>query len=422
MSLTDVSFHSAEFSSFDYQIATLQSPVLFLIMVNSAEKAIIILAGARTPFGTFGGSLRRFTATDLGVFAAVAAIERANVSTAAIDHVIFGNALQTSADAIYLARHVGLRAGVPKNAPGLTVNRLCGSGFQSIINGAQLLLLSEADVVLAGGTENMSQAPHVVRGARWGLPLGESKLEDSLWSTLTDTYCNISMAMTAEKLAVQYGITRAQADAFALESQLRASAASDAGRLSEEIIAIEGVLENDEHPRPDTTLQELAALPPAFTKDGIVTAGNACGICDGAAAVILTTAEKARAEHRPPLARIVSWGITGCEPSIMGIGPVEAIKVALEHAGLALEQIDLFEVNEAFAAQYLAVEKELELDRERVNVNGGAIAFGHPLGASGTRIALTLALELRRRHARYGIGSACIGGGQGIALLIENPS
>jgi acetyl-CoA acyltransferase 2 len=392
------------------------------IMANSPQKAIVILAGARTPFGTFGGSLRRFTATDLGVFAAVGAIERANVSTADIDHVIFGNALQTSSDAIYLARHVGLRTGVPKSSPALTVNRLCGSGFQSIISGAQLLLLREADVVLAGGTENMSQAPHVVRRARWGIPLGESKLEDSLWSALTDTYCNISMAVTAENLAVQYGITRAQADAFALESQMRASAAADAGRLSEEIVAIEGVLENDEHPRPDTTLEELAALPSAFTKDGIVTAGNACGICDGAAAVVLTTEERAIAENRTPLAKIVSWGITGCEPSIMGIGPVEAIKIALDRAGLALEQIDLFEVNEAFAAQYLAVEKELELDRERVNVNGGAIAFGHPLGASGTRIAVTLALELRRRHARYGIGSACIGGGQGIALLIENPS
>ena len=390
-------------------------------MVNSPQKAIVILAGARTPFGKFGGALKRFTATDLGVFAAIAAIERAHVSPADVDHVIFGNALQTSSDAIYLARHVGLRAGIPNSSPALTVNRLCGSGFQSIISGAQLLLLGEADVVLAGGTENMSQAPHVVRGARWGLPLGEGKFEDSLWSALTDTYCNISMAMTAENLAAQYGITRAQADAFALESQLRASVAADTGRLSEEIVIIEEVLENDEHPRSDTTLEELAALPPAFRKNGIVTAGNACGICDGAAAVILTTEEQARAENRTPLAKIVSWGITGCEPSIMGIGPVEAVKIALDRAGLSMEQIDLFEVNEAFAAQYLAVEKELGLDRERVNVNGGAIAFGHPLGATGTRITLSLALELRNRRARYGIASACIGGGQGIALLIENP-
>jgi len=391
-------------------------------MVHSPEKAIVILAGARTPFGKFGGAFKRVTATELGVFAGTAAMRRARVSPADVDHVIFGNVLQTSSDAIYLTRHVGLRSGIPKNSPALTVNRLCGSGFQSIISGAQLLLLGEANLVLAGGAENMTQAPHVVRGARWGLPLGEGKLEDSLWSALTDTYCNVSMAMTAEKLAAQYGITRAQADAFALQSQKRASAAKDAGRLSEEIVGIEGVLENDEHPRPDTTLEELAALPPAFTKGGIVSAGNACGICDGAAAVVLAAEERARAENRTPLARIVSWAITGCEPSLMGIGPVEAITIALQRADLALEQIDLFEVNEAFAAQYLAVEKELGLDRERVNVNGGAIAFGHPLGASGTRITLTLALELKRRQARYGIGSACIGGGQGIALLIENPS
>ncbi len=395
--------------------------MLPLIMVHSPQKAIVILAGARTPFGKFGGAFKRVTATELGVFAGIGAMSRANVSPADIDHVIFGNVLQTSSDAIYLARHVGLRAGIPKSSPALTVNRLCGSGFQSIISGAQLLLLGEANFVLAGGTENMTQAPHVVRDARWGLPLGEGKLEDSLWSALTDTYCNVSMAMTAEKLAAQYGITRAQADAFALQSQLRASAAADAGRLSEEIVAVEGVLENDEHPRPETTAEELAALRPAFTKDGIVTAGNACGICDGAAAVVLAMEERARAEDRAPLARIVSWAITGCEPSLMGIGPVEAIKIALQRADLALEQIDLFEVNEAFAAQYLAVEKELGLDRERVNVNGGAIAFGHPLGASGARITLTLALELKRRQARYGIGSACIGGGQGIALLIENP-
>lgn len=397
-------------------------PVVPLIMVHSPEKAIVILAGARTPFGKFGGAFKRISATELGVFAGTAAMRRARVSPADVDHVIFGNVLQTSSDAIYLARHVGLRAGIPKNSPALTVNRLCGSGFQSIISGAQLLLLGEANLVLAGGAENMTQAPHVVRGARWGLPLGEGQLEDSLWSALTDTYCNVSMAMTAEKLAAQYGITRAQADAFALQSQMRASAAKDAGRLSEEIVGIEGVLENDEHPRPDTTLEELAALPPAFTKGGIVSAGNACGICDGAAAVVLAAEERARAENRTPLARIVSWAITGCEPSLMGIGPVEAIRMALQRADLALEQIDLFEVNEAFAAQYLAVEKELGLDRERVNVNGGAIAFGHPLGASGTRITLTLALELKRRQARYGIGSACIGGGQGIALLIENPS
>ncbi|HEY7168384.1 MAG TPA: acetyl-CoA C-acetyltransferase [Candidatus Binatia bacterium] len=382
----------------------------------------MILAGARTPFGKFGGSLRRFTATDLGVFAALAAIERANVSPEDIDHVIFGNALQTSADAIYLARHIGLRAGVPQKSPALTVNRLCGSGFQSIISGAQLLLLNEATTVLAGGTENMSQAPHVVRNARWGLPLGEGKFEDSLWSALTDSYADASMAMTAENLATQYGITREQADAFALQSQVRTGRAADAGRLAEETVIIEGVLESDEHPRPETTLEELAALRPAFIQNGTVTAGNACGICDGAAAVLLATEQQAQKQKRKPLARIISWGITGCDPRIMGIGPVGAIRAALDHAGLGLDQIDFFEVNEAFAAQYLAVEKELGLDRERVNVNGGAIALGHPLGATGTRLTLTLAIELVKRGARYGIASACIGGGQGIALLIENPA
>jgi acetyl-CoA acyltransferase 2 len=391
-------------------------------MPESAEKRVMILAGARTPFGKFGGSLRRFTATDLGVFAALAAIERANVSPEDIDHVIFGNALQTSADAIYLARHIGLRAGVPQKSPALTVNRLCGSGFQSIISGAQLLLLNEATTVLAGGTENMSQAPHVVRNARWGLPLGEGKFEDSLWSALTDSYADASMAMTAENLATQYGITREQADAFALQSQVRTGRAADAGRLAEETVIIEGVLESDEHPRPETTLEELAALRPAFIQNGTVTAGNACGICDGAAAVLLATEQQAQKQKRKPLAHIISWGITGCDPRIMGIGPVGAIRAALDHAGLGLDQIDFFEVNEAFAAQYLAVEKELGLDRERVNVNGGAIALGHPLGATGTRLTLTLALELVKRGARYGIASACIGGGQGIALLIENPA
>ena len=260
-------------------------------MADPAQKRIVILAGARTPFGKFGGSLRRFTATDLGVFAAVGAIER-NIAPAAIDHVIFGNALQTSSDAIYLARHIGLRTGVPQHSPALTVNRLCGSGFQSIISGAQLLLLDEAETVLAGGTENMSQAPHVVRGARWGVPLGDGKFEDSLWTALTDTHANASMAMTAENLAAQYGITREQADAFALQSQVRAGRAVDSGRLAEEIVSIEGVLESDEHPRPETTLEELAALRPAFIQDGTVTAGNACGICDGAAAVVLSTKKK----------------------------------------------------------------------------------------------------------------------------------
>jgi acetyl-CoA acyltransferase 2 len=383
------------------------------------EKEIVILSAARTAIGKFGGAFRDLTATQLGVIAARAALERANVTPAKIDHVIFGNVLQTSADAAYLARHIALKAGVPQAVPALTVNRLCGSGFEAIISGAQLLLLNEAQFVLAGGTENMTQAPHVIRGARFGLPLGQGQLEDSLWAALTDTYCNLSMAETAENLAIKYGVTREQADDYAYQSQMRTKAAQESGRLSEDIVPLAGVLECDEHPRPGTTRDALAELKPVFRRDGVITAGNASGITDGAAAVVLSTAEKAAAERLKPLARIVSWGITGCDPSLMGIGPVPASRIALERAGLSLKQIDLVEVNEAFACQYLAVEKELDLDREKVNVNGGAIAIGHPLGATGTRITTTLIYELKRRNARYGLGSACIGGGQGIALLLE---
>jgi acetyl-CoA acyltransferase 2 len=387
--------------------------------MGGLEKEIVILSAVRTPFGKFCGALKDLTATELGVIAGRAAIERAGVRAEEIDHVIFGNAQQTSADAIYLARHIGLQVGVPASVPALTVNRICGSGFQSIVSGAHLLLLGEASFVLAGGTENMTQAPHVIRGARSGIPLGEGRLEDSLWSALTDTYCNFNMAETAENLASRYGITREETDEFAYQSQMRTKSAQESGRLSQEIVSIVGLLDRDEHPRPSTTREALAALKPVFRKDGIVTAGNASGISDGAAAVVLSTSEKAGQRGIRPLARIVSWGIAGCEPAIMGIGPVPAIRMALDRAGLALDEIDLIEVNEAFACQYLAVEKELALDREKVNVNGGAIAIGHPLGATGTRLTTTLIYELERGKARYGVGSACIGGGQGIALLLE---
>jgi acetyl-CoA acyltransferase 2 len=383
------------------------------------DNDIVVVAAARTPFGKFGGALKDLTATELGVLVARAAIERARVQPDEIGHVVFGNVQQTSSDAVYLARHVGLKAGIPHAVPALTVNRLCGSGFQAIVSGAQILALGEADFVLTGGTENMSQAPHVIRGARWGIPLGAGSMEDSLWSALTDSYCNLSMADTAENLAAHYAITRDQADDFAFESQMKTKAAQDSNRLSNEIVPITGVLEKDEHPRSDTTRAGLAALRPAFRRNGIVTAGNASGIADGAAALVLSSAAKAAARGINPLARIVSSGIAGCDPSIMGIGPVYAIKRALLRAQLALDQIDLIEVNEAFACQYLAVEKELGLDRSKVNVNGGAIAIGHPLGASGARITTTLVYELNRRKARYGLGSACVGGGQGIAILME---
>src|SRR5437867_3137539 len=378
-------------------------------------KNIVIVSGKRTPMGEYGDALRDFSALELGAFASKAAIEQSGVAPKEFDHAIFGNALQTSGDALYGARHVALKAGLPVEVPALTVNRLCGSGIQSIISAAQLIQLGEASVVLAGGMESMSQAPHVIRGARWGLRLGQGKLEDSLMVALLDTYCGCYMATTAENLARKYGITRETQDEFALRSQKLATAAWEAGRFREEITPVEK-LDRDDHMRPDTTMEGLAKLKPAFGKDGFVTAGNASGIVDGGAAVVVTTPDRAKT---PPLGRIVSWGIAGVQPEIMGIGPVPAAKIALEKANLKLGNIDLIEINEAFAAQYLAVEKALELDRNRVNVNGGAIALGHPLGASGTRLTMTVLYELKRRKKRFGLAAACIGGGQGIAIIVE---
>ena len=375
----------------------------------------MIVAGKRTPMAEYGGALREHSALELGAIAAKAAIAQSQFEPLDFDHSIFGNALQTSGDALYGARHVALKAGLPVEVPALTVNRLCGSGVQSIISAAQLIELGEAKVVLAGGMESMSQAPHVIRGARWGFKLGQGKLEDSLMVALLDTYCGCSMAATAETLARKYGITREAQDEFALRSQKLAAASWNAGRFADEITPVETCV-RDDHMRPDTTMEILAKLKPAFSKDGFVTAGNASGIVDGGAAVVVTTADHAKSK---PLGRIVSWGIAGVPPEIMGIGPVSAAKIALERAGLNLSQIDLVELNEAFAAQYLAVEKALELDREKVNVNGGAIALGHPLGATGTRLVVTLLYELRRRKKKYGLAAACIGGGQGIAMIVE---
>ena len=378
-------------------------------------KEIVIVAGKRTPMSEYGGALRDYSALELGSVAAKAAIEQSQFGATEFDHSIFGNALQTSGDALYGARHVALKAGLPVEVPALTVNRLCGSGIQSIISAAQLIELGEASVVLAGGMESMSQAPHVIRGARWGIKLGQGKLEDSLMVALLDTYCGCYMAATAETLARKYGITREAQDEYALRSQKLAHAAWEAGRFSDEVTPVDKIV-RDDHMRPDTTLDVLAKLKPAFAKDGFVTAGNASGIVDGGAAVVVTTRDRAKAK---PIGRIVSWGIAGVPPEIMGIGPVPATKIALEKAGLKLSDIDLIEINEAFAAQYLAVEKALELDRNNVNVNGGAIALGHPLGATGTRLVITLLYELRRRKKRYGLASACIGGGQGIAIILE---
>lgn len=390
---------------------------------------VVFLSAARTGFGTFGGTLKDFSATDLGAAVAQAVVERSGAPAADFDHAIMGNALQTSADAIYLARHVALRAGLPVETPAVTVNRLCGSGFEAIIQGAQQVLLGESRLVLAGGTESMSQAPHVLRGARWGLRLGPpAPLEDSLWEALRDSQCGFSMAETAENLAEKYGIGRAEVDAYALRSQQAARDAWAAGVYAAELAPVPVTNRKtraaepwaaDEHMRPDSTAEGLARLAPYFKKDGVVTAGNASGICDGAAAVALASADAAAERGLRPLGRLVAWAVAGVEPRYMGIGPAPAARKALARAGLALADMDLVEVNEAFAAQYLAVEKELGLDRDRTNVHGGAIAIGHPLAASGARITVHLLHALRQAGKRYGLGSACIGGGQGAAVIVE---
>lgn len=396
---------------------------------------IVIVGGARTPMceyvGTPGfGKFKDVSAIDLCAHASRAAFERAGVSADAVEHVVVGNALQTSNDAIYGARHVGLKAGVPEGTPALTVNRLCGSGIQSLVNGAQMIQLGEARTVLAGGMENMSQAPYVMHGARQGFRLGQPpELQDLLFASLLDPYAGLFMAQTAERLGARLEISREDQDAYAMRSHQLGTAAVTEGRFGEEIAPYtiktrkgELVIDTDDHIKPDTSLEALAKLRPAFGKEGTVTAGNASGIVDGAAAVVLTTQEVAAAEKLDVMARIVGWGIVGCDPKEMGWGPVPAIRQCLERTGVKLDDVDRIEINEAFAAQYLACEKDLGLDRERCNVNGGAISLGHPLGATGTRLILTLMYELRRSGKRYGMASACIGGGQGIAMLIENPA
>jgi acetyl-CoA acyltransferase 2 len=395
--------------------------------MSKLSTPIVVVGAKRTAFGTMLGALKGVGANDLAVHAAKAALAQSGVHADAIGHVIVGNVMQTSPDAIYCARHVGLKAGIPIATPALTVNRLCGSGFQAVVSGAEQLLLGECEAVLVAGTENMTQAPHVLRGARDGYAFGKApSLEDSLWSALTDSYSNTPMAVTAENLAVKYGISRQACDEYALSSQQRWAAANEKGLFKGEIAPLEIAQKKgtttfavDEHPRPQTTLEILAKLAPVFKKDGVVTAGNASGICDGAAALVLTTAEYASSKGLKPLAKVVQWGVAGVDPTIMGIGPAPAIRAALDRAGLKQSDVDLFEVNEAFASQYLAVEKELGLDRARTNVNGGAIALGHPLGASGARITAHLVYELGRRSGRYAVGSACIGGGQGVAVVLE---
>ena len=406
-------------------------------MPSNGLPDVVILSGARTPMaewvggkrgdGQNGGALAGVSAIELGAAAARAALDRADLSPGLIDHVIMGNARQTSADAIYGARHVGLKAGVSDECPALTVNRLCGSGLQSVASAGQMLKLGEAHWIVAGGMENMSQAPHVLRGARGGIRLGPGPLlEDSLFAALKDSYCGFFMAQTSDNLARKYGISRQQQDEFALRSHERANAANNNGRFAQEVVPVEvklgkktALVEKDDHLFPGTSIDRLAALPPAFGPESMVTAGNASGIVDGAAAVVMTTGAHAQKEGKKPIAFVRGWSYVGVDPSVMGFGPAPAIRKVLACAGMKLDQVDLFEINEAFAGQYLAVEKDLDLDRDKVNVNGGAIGLGHPLGATGTRLIYTLIVELGLRGKKFGVASACIGGGQGMAVLIE---
>lgn len=390
-------------------------------------KNVYIVDGARTAFTTFGGSFTSTDAVKLGTATAIEALKRAGVGAEQVDHVVYGGVITTGANSAYLGRHIGLYAGVPLEVPALTLNRLCGSGMQSVISAAQMIQLGEGDVVLAGGAENMSQAPYSNFEQRFnGAKMGNLQFIDMLQATLTDQYTGSGMGLTAEKLAEQYDISREEQDAFAVLSNDRAAQARLAGKFAQEIVPVvlqtrkgDVTVDTDEHIKEGTTVEALAKLRPAFKKDGTVTAANASGINDGAASVVVASEDFVQAQGLKPIARIVSWGITGVDPTIMGIGPAPAIREALKRADLTIADIDLFEINEAFAAQYIAVEKELGLDREKTNVNGGAIALGHPVGASGTRVIIAAAYELARRNGRYAVASLCIGGGQGIALVIE---
>uniref|UniRef100_A0A0B6ZDM9 3-ketoacyl-CoA thiolase, mitochondrial n=1 Tax=Arion vulgaris TaxID=1028688 RepID=A0A0B6ZDM9_9EUPU len=394
--------------------------------LSKAVTGVYIVAAKRTAFGAFGGKLKDLSATDLAVYASQAALKAGNVNHQDVNSIVFGNVIASAADGIYLPRHVGLKCGIPEVVPALAVNRLCGSGFQAIVSGAQEILLGLSDVVLTGGAENMSQSPYAVRNIRFGTRLGEDlKLQDTLWEGLTDSYIKLPMGMTAENLAEKYGISREDCDRYAVQSQTRWKKANESGVFKDEITAItikgrkgDEVFEVDEHPRA-ATVEAMAKLPPVFKKNGTVNAGNASGIVDGACALILVSEAALKKFNLQPLARLVAFGISGCDPKIMGIGPVPSTKAALAAIGKSIKDIDVVEVNEAFAPQFLAVSKELGLDNDKTNVNGGAIALGHPLGATGARITANLVHDIRRRQLKYGLGSACIGGGQGITVIVE---
>jgi acetyl-CoA acyltransferase 2 len=396
----------------------------------TASPSVVFLSAVRTPFGTFGGKLKDVSPIDLAVHASKAAIARAGVEAEDIDQTIFGNVLYTTRDSIYFARHVALKTGCRQETSALTLNRLCGSGFQAAVSGAQEIILGDAQVCLVGGAESMSQAPHVTRGLRWGTPLGKAPvLEDVLWESLTDTFVGLGMAETAENLAERYKLDRGCVDEFALRSQQLSKSAWESGVFADEVVPVPTrnpktgqpeELAKDEHMRPDTTAEKLAALKPVFRKGGVVTAGNASGIGDGAGAMVIASERFAKERGLKPLGRLVSWGVAGVDPAVMGIGPVPSSKAALAKAGLSIDDMDLIEVNEAFAAQTCAVERELSLPRDRLNVHGGAIALSHPLAASGARITAHLLHALRAQGKRYGLGTACIGGGQGIAVVLES--
>jgi acetyl-CoA acyltransferase 2 len=396
----------------------------------SAAKNVFIVAAKRTPFGAFGGSLKDLTATELGVVATKAALGQApQLDPSVVDEIYFGNVIQSSREAAYLARHVGLQSGFPIRQSALTLNRLCGSGFETVIQASKSIQLGQAHVVVAGGTENMSNAPLVVYGnmARWGVALGKGwQAGDALWDGLTDVYAGTPMGVTAENLAQKYGISRAECDEYAIRSQQLWAEAKKKGIFDAEIAPVtvkgkkgEMVVDTDEHPRPQSTLEGLAKLKPVFAKDGTVTAANASGICDGAGSVIVVSEEALKEYNLTPLCRLAGYAVAGCDPKIMGIGPVPAIQQALEKSGMTLGQVDRVEINEAFAAQFLACAKELELDMSKTNIHGGAISLGHPLGASGSRITAHLANEFARTDGKIHVGAACIGGGQGIAVVLE---
>jgi acetyl-CoA C-acetyltransferase len=388
---------------------------------------IVILSGCRTPIGSFGGAFKDTGAVALGAVAVKEALKRSGARPDQVDEVILGCILQAGLG-MNPARQASIKAGIPESVPAHTVNKVCGSGLKAVMLAAQAVKCADAELVVAGGTESMSGAPYLLPGGRWGERLGNGKLLDHMiHEGLTDAFHDIHMGITAENIAERYRIAREEQDAFAAESQARAEAALREGRFKAEIVPVPvpqkkgepKLVDTDEYPRPGTSVETLARLKPAFKKNGTVTAGNASGINDGAAAVVVTTAARARALGAPPLARIVSYASAAVDPRVMGIGPVPAVRKALEKAGLSADRIDLFELNEAFAAQSLAVLRELKLDAARVNVNGGAIALGHPIGASGARILVTLLYALKARDKRLGLASLCIGGGQGVAMVVE---